>query len=297
MVTTITPWTRLDPVAPLSLVADLSLLTCPHLPSADEVRVLQVTLHGRQAAVRHGLLGATDPAEKITVDAHRPIADLCAAEFNEAADHVLVVPPVTWSARSGLFGPRSATEIQHDNDPGATFPTRDILGLLASLPLPDGAPARSQPALAHRQVSEAKESYGALASDIIYRIENAALFDPSVELTKQYHLLLMRWEDEGPRLSAEEAKRLALEIRLAFDTARRHAESVGMSHLPRTARATAARAVKAAHLARSATTDGERAVATSHVVRLLGTLTLYYLPRPDEVPMMIGGGAPQLEHP
>lgn len=142
-----------------------------------------------------------------------------------------------------------------------------------------------------------KETYGALLSDVVYRIENSAMFDNAVPLTRDFQVLLMRWDDEQDSLPAIERGTLARQLELAFDTARDHAETVGLAHLPSTARPDGERAAKAARLAARATNDGERAAALEQVTRLLSSLALYYLPRPDEAPKMLGGTPPPLAAP
>ncbi|WP_139651141.1 hypothetical protein [Tessaracoccus massiliensis] len=300
----IAPWTLISPEAPLRVVAAQTLLVSPVQPRSDEVRVMVVELLdsvGNSASIRHAILGSTEPPRSETVPAWRRINEFCAEFFGQRIDHVLAVPPVEWSGRGGLFGPRTATAIQYEDDPSATFDPQQLIGRIAALPAPEGAPAR-EPAgavseAAQARVDAVKETFGELSADVVYRIENSALFDTSVELTRQFHLLLLRWEDDAARLNAAELDRLALEITLAFDTARGHAETVGLAHLPTTARATAGRAIKAAQLARAAATEGEREAAMAQVVRLLESIAVYYLPAAGDVPRMIGGAAPQLGRP
>ncbi|MFD0867333.1 hypothetical protein ACFQ06_16175, partial [Tessaracoccus lubricantis] len=90
------------------------------------------------------------------------------------------------------------------------------------------------------------------------------------------------WEDLEPASAPEDdVVRLAGTLKLAFDTARAHAETVGLGHLPATARNDARRAAGAARLAVGARTEGERAAAQEQVVRILRSLALHYLPAPE----------------
>ena len=155
-----------------------------------------------------------------------------------------------------------------------------------------GAPVTR--AEAEARVAQLKAKYDGLLSDLVYRIENAALFDPAVRQTREFTLLLARWDDEHARLPGDEAATLARELALSFDTARAHAESVGLAHLPTGSRTEAGRAVKAVHLARGASTDGERAAAIGQVNRILASLALYYLPDPVETRQALTGSRPQL---
>ncbi|WP_040284702.1 hypothetical protein [Tessaracoccus massiliensis] len=151
------------------------------------------------------------------------------------------------------------------------------------------------PEMARARVESIKDHYGQLLSDVVYRIENSALFDNAIAETKEFQLLLLHWEDGVGRLAPGELDALSRELQLAFDAARQHAEALGLKHLPWTARRTARQAVKAAHLAASATTDGEREAARAKVAHLLGSLALYYLPTPDQSTRMLGAQTAQLD--
>ena len=146
-------------------------------------------------------------------------------------------------------------------------------------------PKRVDPALgdeARASVAGVKEEYGALLSDIAYRIESSALFDVAVPLTKEFHLALAAWDDEegsaGPKRLAE----LAREVELTFTTAKDQADTMGLRHLPDASRADGELAAKAARLAQSAPSEGERLAASRQAARLLRDLALYYLPGPED---------------
>lgn len=138
------------------------------------------------------------------------------------------------------------------------------------------------------RVAEVKAEYGDLLSDVVYRIECSALFDNSVDLSRAFTLVMMKWDDDESRSTPAALDKLSREVRLAFDTARRNAEAIGVEHLPRTARRAAGRAVKAARLATEGATVGERSAALDQLSRLLAELDLQYLPDRTEVPRMIG---------
>ena len=150
-------------------------------------------------------------------------------------------------------------------------------------------------ALAIERITQVKERYGELLTDVVYRIENSALFDPAVEPTREFTLAMATWDDQHTTLSPDEAAALSREVRLAFDTARAQAEALGLNHLPETARADADRAAKTARMAMHATTDGERAAAIEQTNRILTTLALYYLPDPAETAKALGGRPPEVE--
>lgn len=128
------------------------------------------------------------------------------------------------------------------------------------------------------------ERYGALRDDIVYRIENSALFDTAVAETQRFKLALLAWDAASP-----DAASLATEVEAAFDEARRHAEELGLDHLPETARDSGRRAARAAHSALNAGTEGEREAARLRVADILRSLALYYLPTVDPAaPGLIG---------
>ncbi|MDO5092545.1 MAG: hypothetical protein Q4D79_03850 [Propionibacteriaceae bacterium] len=146
------------------------------------------------------------------------------------------------------------------------------------------------------RVAVLKETYGELLSDLVYRIENAALFDSAAPLPRDFELLLMKWDDVEQKLSLDAAADLADELDLTFETARKNAERLGLRHLPAEAQDDAARAAKAARLATEATVAGEKEAAMATVTRLLGSLALYCLPTPEEAPKMLSGEQRSIEH-
>ncbi|QIK73482.1 hypothetical protein G7070_15965 [Propioniciclava coleopterorum] len=130
------------------------------------------------------------------------------------------------------------------------------------------------------RVEAVKQSYGRLRGDLVYRIENAALFDPDAPLTRQFETALVLWEDVDATTPDSEMLRRAGMVEVTFDTARAAAETVGLAHLPETTRGDADRAAKAARLARATDVDAERAIATDRVAGILRRLDLPYLPDP-----------------
>ncbi|SDL52385.1 hypothetical protein [Tessaracoccus oleiagri] len=141
---------------------------------------------------------------------------------------------------------------------------------------------------------DVKTEYGRLLSDVVYRIENAALFDPSVPTTREFAELMVRWDEDRARLRPDQRQTLAADLRVAFDTARAHAERVGLTHLPATARKPAAVAAKSLLLARNpATTEAERRTALAKANEILDSLMLYYLPTPGEATELLEGRRPK----
>lgn len=159
-------------------------------------------------------------------------------------------------------------------EPGRWFTVDEAV---ASLPASNRPRARAE-----AQVAEVRETYGRMLGDIAYRIENAALFDSTVPLTKQFDTALALWADVTDATSEDEVVRRASLVKVTFEAARANAETLGLAHLPETARDPARRAAGAARLAARSTNHAEREAATAQVVQILGSLALYYLPTPED---------------
>lgn len=138
------------------------------------------------------------------------------------------------------------------------------------------------------RVDSVREEFGRLQSDIVYRIDNSALFDTAVPLTERFQLALMAWQDAGD-LTLDQLDSLAADVEIAYSVARDNAETLGLFHLPETARADGRRASKAARLAVSATNAGEREASRHQLVRILNSLALYFLPDVKEAARAIEG--------
>ncbi len=144
-------------------------------------------------------------------------------------------------------------------------------------------------ALATRRVEEVKERYGELLSDIVYRIENPALFDPAVATTGAFTNALIQWDNSQATMAPSERSTLAARVSMAFDTARHHAELVGLEHIDPDARPQVARAAKAARLSVSSRSKAESRAALKQAIGILQSLRLYYLPSAAEAEAITGG--------
>lgn len=131
------------------------------------------------------------------------------------------------------------------------------------------------------QVERIRQEYAELRSDLVYRLENPALFDPAVPTTAAFEAALVDFAD-APSLQA------AGRVEVRFRAARRHAEKLGMRHVARKSRKEVARAAKIARLAVDAPTAGERRAALQQLQRILEPLALYYLPSRTEFPALEG---------
>ncbi len=152
--------------------------------------------------------------------------------------------------------------------------------VMARIPL-DATPAGPTPL---DRVEVVKTTYGQLLSDIVYRIENSALFDNAHPATNRFQVALLTWDPASPHVSE-----IADEIEASFAAAHRDAEQLGLKHLPLTARSSAHRAAKAAQVALSDAPEMERAAALARTDEILTSLALYYLPTVDRTsPSLIG---------
>lgn len=160
--------------------------------------------------------------------------------------------------------------------------TGDAVHLAAELELP--------PVPDRIEVDEVKEAYGALLSDIAYRIENPALFDTHEPTSKAFTLALLQWDNNEGVMPDDERRELAGKVRHTFAAAKANAERLGMDHLPADARPRAATALKAARLAAdTSATAPEREEALRKAVEILDGLALYYLPTGGDARKAITG--------
>lgn len=126
--------------------------------------------------------------------------------------------------------------------------------------------------------NEVLDTYSNLLSDIVYRIENPALFDDAVPTTRRFTLAILAWEDAGEK----ERPAAAAQLRASFEAARQYAEGVGLGHYSEADRAAGRRLLAASRVAvDEGATAGERSAARRRIVELLGSLALYYLPEVD----------------
>lgn len=291
-------WSVVSPDTPLSMLAGAAILIWPGESDEQGPVILEVCWltpwDSKQpiVAVTFAPLGSTAKPRTINSSAKTRLNDFCDRRLRHGAAHVLVVPEPEWCTGRRQH---AVTRLPRDDDPTLSYEPEELAVRVLAVSRAGDAPVAAPPAAAQARVDAVKAEYGELACDIAYRIENSALFDDSEPLTNEFRLLLMRWDDESGHAAPSVLERLAMEVRLAFDTARNNAEALGFTHLPRTARARAVRAAKAAELALHATTDGERQAASSQLSRILSQLSLHYLPTSGDVPRMVGETHPQLD--
>lgn len=194
--------------------------------------------------------------------------------------HILGAPPVRWGESSPWPWRRNRrTEILL---PGTMHLDGDNLVEFARAKRrgehPEVRAVEERRTEAEAAVEEIREEFGLLSTDVVYRIDNSALFDTSVPATEQFHAALIIFADLRSDAPIAEVEAQAAEVEVAYSLARANAERLGLSHLPETVRDDARRASKAAHLAANATTEGERVASLTQAARILESLAIYYLP-------------------
>lgn len=148
---------------------------------------------------------------------------------------------------------------------------------------PESLEERPHRVLVLDRIASIRAMYGKHKLDVVYRIDNPAFFDPAAPHTAKFLAALVRAEDMNEDMPLSELEDAAGELELLFALAKRHAETVGVAHLPKEKRDDAKRAAKVARLAREAATDGERDAAITQLNRVLTSLALYYLPPINDV--------------
>lgn len=297
MTPTIRPLSRLEDLVGLTLVVSSAFLVGPVTPF-----VLQARLTGTRVTVTYSSIRGDVTAHTVTVPRRRRLEDFVRQYCTIAiVGRITVVRGVRWpsvaetAVRAAMDweGPFRQASIRLPE--GLTFD--DLYPGLRELPRQSSAVTYvlgtltepADPEVARERVEGIKADYGELLTDVVYRIENSALFDDGVPLTREFSLLLMQWDDEQGRIDRPALDALSRRLSIAFDAARANAERLGLGHLPLTARRPARRAVKAARLANEAESEGERAAARIQLARLLDGLRLHYLPSASEAPLMVGG--------
>ena len=267
------PWTPLALTARLAeLGAEASFIAGS---SAEDhvVATLRERTHGKDVGLQLSALvtrlGRATTLQR-RVNGRMTLAGACVM-LGVVPTAAMSLPTVTWMGTPGLLSlGHHAVRVGFVLE-RMTFPDAPD----APLPVPD----RRQEC--HARVDRVKLDYGRLRGDLVYRIENSALFDPDAPLTRQFETALVLWDDVDASTPAAEVLRRAGMVEVTFATARSAAETLGLAHLPLAARPDADRAAKAARLARASDADAERRTATERVASILRRLDLAHLPDPS----------------
>ena len=239
MTVKVTPDTRLAVLDRVPFVISSAFLVGRVTPSAVEC-----VLDGARVKVTHAAIRGDSP-RVTTLPGFRRLEDF-AREYLDISviGRITPVTAIDWQRR--LAGQYLAMTLPEGLTTDDLYPGLRELSpqkaafhsyVLGSVPAPDEPGIAIE--VAHERTSELKAEYGALLSDVVYRISNPALFDATVPESREFHLLLMQWDDAVSEATDEDLDALSRELTLAFSTARAHAERVGMDHLPWRARGTA----------------------------------------------------------
>ncbi len=277
-----TSWSELSPKQPLAPLVPCALLVY----TDDESRIVALSRVGRKSQLRVTAVG-TDRV-LVSLPPQATTRALARWVLEEAARVMLLPPLVRAPAKRGWFRRRNKKltllgqeEFGVDLDSVHEFALAIEKGTWWHGKLP--AAASGNPGL---RVERIRDQYATLKLDLVYRIENPALFDPAVPTTSEFEAALAGFDPTGNlKQRAEQAHR----IELAFALAREHAERAGMRHVAQQHRSDLRRAAKAARLAVGSSTPGERAAALAQVQRILDSLALYYLPRQAELKALPSG--------
>lgn len=277
-----TSWSELPPKQPLAPLTPCALLVY----TDHESQVVTLSRVGRKSRIT---IKAVDTDQTLaSLPAQATIRALAKKVLTEEARVMLLPPLVQDPTQRGWFWRRrkrlrllGQEELGVDLDSVHEFALAIETGTWWHGKLP--AAASGNPSL---RVERIRDQYAALRLDLVYRIENPALFDPAVPTTSEFEAALAGFDPTG------DLKQRALQahrIELAFALAREHAERAGIRHAEQQHRSDLRRAVKAARLAAQATTPGERTAALAQVQRILDSLALYYLPRKAELKALPSG--------
>lgn len=126
-----------------------------------------------------------------------------------------------------------------------------------------------------QQVQRIRQEHRRLRTDLVYRLENPALFDPTVPTTAAFTAAVADFDDSP---SQDAANR----VEVRFQIARQFAERVGTQHVPAEHRDELLQAVEVARSVAGASSE-ERTAALAQLQHLLDALALPHLPSRTEL--------------
>ena len=141
---------------------------------------------------------------------------------------------------------------------------------------------------ARERVENIRSDYGERKLDIVYRIEQPALFDASAPTTEAFLVALWEFDQIPDDAAPRQAEEAAARVEVTYGLARRHAETVGIGHVAPEKADDVRRAAKVARLAVAGGSEGERAAARAQLSVLLASLALHFLPDAAEVRALEG---------
>lgn len=285
-------WSLLDLDTPLSELRGVSMLVVGEDRTTTALATIRITNEDRFDSVMHPRNEVPLAAYSLTTARVSAPNTLNSVPFpldtalGTALRHLritnlsaIVIPTIHWARRATPFT-MEPTRILTAGDlhlDAATIVDYALARVAGERPDPPTSEDRRRASLVANAEAVLTE-YGQLLSDIVYRIENSALFDGSVPTTAAFDVAMVRYQTDADVLSTQDLAELAQELEISYSVAKANAETLGLSHLPHTAQDDGRRAAKAARLASAASNEAEREAALAQVARILTGLGLHYLP-------------------
>lgn len=156
---------------------------------------------------------------------------------------------------------------------------------------------RARFATANMQVDAIKLEMGRLRTDIVWTIENSALWDISVSASKAFFTALTIWDDHRSGWSIDERVSAAAELKVLWKGAVDNATRLGIDHLAAEDRPKAATAIKLVRKAESTSSDAERHQLMAKAAAILSSVMSITIPRETMRVIQARTSAAELDHP
>lgn len=150
---------------------------------------------------------------------------------------------------------------------------------------------------ANMQVDAIKLEMGRLRSDIVWTIENSALWDISVPTSKAFFTALSVWDDHRSSWSIDERVSASAELKVLWNAAVDTATRLGIDHLSVDDRPKAATAIKLVRKAASTSSDSERHQLMAKAAEILSSIMSITIPRETMKVLQSGTSRPELDNP
>ncbi len=138
---------------------------------------------------------------------------------------------------------------------------------------------RDRYSTANMTVDVIKLEMGRLRADVIWTIENSALWDISVPTSRAFFTALTVWDDHRSGWSIDERVRASAELKVLWKAAVDTATRLGIDHLSADDRPKAATAIKLVRKADSTTSEAERHQLMTKAADVLSGIMSITLPR------------------
>lgn len=150
---------------------------------------------------------------------------------------------------------------------------------------------------ANMRVDAIKLEMGRLRTDIVWTIENSALWDISVPTSKAFFTSLAVWDDHRSEWSIDERVTASAELKVLWQAAVDTATRLGIDHLLVDDRPKAATAIKLVRKAASTSSDAERHQLMSKAAAILSSIMSVTIPRETMKVLEAGTSRAELDNP